>query len=176
MVSSFGRVKSLYTKTRVADKTERIMRQKYDQRGYLRVNLHKDGKCKAELVSRLVAMAFVPNTNGLPMVGHDDDNKTNNNVSNLYWTDAKENNHHNGKMERFHADHIKKIDLIAETLSIPVIATDPKTGNETWYSSMQCANRIGGFDVGKISMVCAGKRKRHGGYYWRKDNRYADIR
>lgn len=175
-VSSFGRVKSLYRKTRVVDKSGRIMRQKYDQRGYLRVNLHKDGKCKAELVSRLVARAFIPNPNNYPMVGHDDDNKVNNHVSNLYWTDAKENNHHNGKMDRFQADHIRKIDIIAASLSVPVIATDPITGDETWYSSMQAAARIGGYESGKISMVCAGKRKRHGGLCWRKDERYADCR
>ena len=172
MVSSTGRVKSLREDTRIADKTNRIMRQKFDDKGYLRVNLHRNKKCKAELVSRLVALAFIPNPDNLPMVGHDDDNKKNNHVENLYWTDSRENNNHNGKMERFQAEHNLKIAQIASALSTPVIATDPKTGEETWYPSMQAASRAGNFDVGKISKVCSGERKRHRGFYWRKDGNF----
>lgn len=46
------------------------MRQKDDGKGYYRVNLYKDGKGKSELVSRVVAIAFIPNPNGFRVVGH----------------------------------------------------------------------------------------------------------
>ena len=36
-------------------------------------------------VSRLVAMAYIPNPNNLPIVCHKDNNPLNNKVSNLYW-------------------------------------------------------------------------------------------
>ena len=96
-VSNQGRVRSLRKDTRIIDKENRIMKQKLDGHGYYRVNLNKDKRMKAYLVSRLVAEAFIPNPLGLPQVGHNDDNKTNNHASNLYWTNSKENNHHNGK-------------------------------------------------------------------------------
>lgn len=166
-VSNNSRVRSKIEKTRIADKENRIMRQKMDDKGYLRVNLHKDGVCKAELVSRLVANAFIPNPDNLPHVGHDDDIKTNNHVSNLYWTNSAENNRHNGKLERFHAAHNDKIDIITKKLSQKVKATSLDGSHEMVFDSMQDAARSG-FDQGKISMCVNGKRNNHKGYRWER--------
>ena len=168
-VSNYGRVKTKYTKTRIKDTKNKIMRQKHDNHGYFRVNLAKDGKQKALLISRLVAMAFIPNPNNLPHVGHDDDNKENNHVSNLYWTDPAENNSHNGKRERLVEKRKAKMPQIIEKLSTPVIGTNIETGEEIRFPSMQEAQR-NGFKSGKISMCCAGKRATHKGYRWRKEN------
>ena len=165
-VSNAGRVRSLRKKTRIKDKESNVMRQKFDNRGYLRVNIY-NGKCKAELISRMVAKAFIPNPNNLPQVGHMDDNKLNNHVSNLYWTDSRENNHHNGKMDRLHAMHKAKISQIAQKLSMPVIGISIADGTEIRYESMQQAARHG-FESGRISMCVNGKRNSHRGYKWRK--------
>lgn len=166
-VSSIGRVRSNIPSTRIADKLHKIMRQKVDDHGYLRVNLTKNKTAKAWLVSRLVAEAFIPNPNGYPMVGHNDDVKTNNTVDNLYWTTSKENNHHNGKMQRFQALHNEKIDIIASKLSCPVIGKNKETGDELFFKSMKEAER-NGFKSEKISLCCSGKRQSHYGYEWRK--------
>ncbi len=166
-VSNSSRVRSKRDKTRIADKENRIMRQKMDDKGYLRVNLHKDGRCKAELVSRLVANAFIPNPKNLPHVGHDDDVKTNNNVSNLYWTDSAENNRHNGKLERFHNAHNAKIDIIAKKLSQKVKGIALDGSHTVEFDSIQEASKHG-FDNGKISMCINGKRNRHKGYRWER--------
>ena len=168
-VSSIGRVKSLREKTRIKDKRDGIMCQKFDQRGYYRVNLHKDGKCKALLVSRLVAMAFIPNPNNLPQVGHNDDVKTNNTVENLYWTNSSENLTHNGLHLKIRDKRQKHIDRVINALSTPVICKD-NLGNEYWYSSMQEASRITGAESGKISMCCNGLRKHHRNMEWRFAN------
>lgn len=167
-VSTSGRVRSLRQGTRIKDKESRIMMQKRDNHGYFRVNLYKGGKCKAELVSRLVALAFVENPKGYKEVGHDDDNKENNSVENLYWTDRKENLTHNGLHLRIRDLRQKNIQKVVDALAIPVIATNVKTGESIRYASMQEAARHG-FESGKISLCCAGKRITHRGYTWRKE-------
>lgn len=172
-VSSYGRVKSKRAKTRIVDKDSNIMREKFDSHGYKRVNLHtEDGKCKAELVSRLVAEAFIPNPDPInfPHVGHDDDNKLNNHVSNLYWTNPTENNNHNGKMERFQKLHKEKIGIIAKKLSVKVTATSLDGSTTLHFDSIQEAARQG-FDGGKISMCINGKRNNHGGYRWERTSK-----
>lgn len=168
-VSSAGRVRSKIRKTRINDTDDYVLRQKYDTHGYKRVNLYKDRTAKSLLVSRLVAEAFIPNPDELPMVGHDDDIKTNNYVENLYWTDSLENNNHNDKMRNFQQKHRDSMDVIAEKLSTPVIGTDIETSEKIYFCSMQEAARHG-FDQGKISACCSGKRSKHKGYTWRKDD------
>lgn len=166
-VSDIGRVRSKRANTRIADKTNRIMKLKIDSNGYFRVNLYKDKKMKAYLVSRMVAEAFIPNPNNLPQVGHANDDQTNNTVKNLYWTDSKENNHHNGKMKKFQEMHNKKIRLIAEKLSIKVVGTNIKTGEKHFFNSMQETEKYG-FVPAKVSMCVNGKNMSHKGYKWER--------
>ena len=55
--------------------------------GYLQVHLCK----KTYRVNRIIALTFIPNPKNLPCVGHKDNDRTNNHVSNLYWCSYKEN-------------------------------------------------------------------------------------
>ena len=50
---------------------------------YIEVSLRKDSIDKRYKVHRLIANAFIPNTNNLPQVNHKDGNKHNNNIENL---------------------------------------------------------------------------------------------
>ena len=55
------------------------------------VSLTNNGYSKYLKVSRLVALAFIPNPDNLPIVHHKDKNPLNNNVDNLMWATNLEN-------------------------------------------------------------------------------------
>lgn len=63
--------------------------------GYLNTALTTiEGKTKYARVNRLVALAFIDNPDNKPYVNHIDEVRTNNNVNNLEWVTASENNLH----------------------------------------------------------------------------------
>jgi len=57
----------------------------------MQVGLSKNGKTKCRRVNRLVAQAFLDNSNNLAQVNHIDGNKLNNGIDNLEWCDCKYN-------------------------------------------------------------------------------------
>lgn len=59
--------------------------------GYVYSTIRCNNKRKTFRVHILVAKAFIENLNNYPLVGHKDNNKTNNNYKNLYWTTNSEN-------------------------------------------------------------------------------------
>ena len=66
-------------------KRKKFLRPADNGHGYLTVSLHKDGNKKTQKIHRLVANAYLPNPSGLPEVNHIDENRANNNISNLEW-------------------------------------------------------------------------------------------
>ena len=87
-VTSCGKVWSYRSKKFLSPATNR--------QGYYFVLLYdEDGNKKGKRVNRLVAETYIPNPDNLPIVGHENDIKTDNRLSNLYWTDHKENSTHN---------------------------------------------------------------------------------
>lgn len=60
--------------------------------GYKNVGLMgPKSKVRVRYVHRIVAHAFIDNSDNLPQVGHKDHDKENNSVENLYWTTQKQN-------------------------------------------------------------------------------------
>jgi hypothetical protein len=62
--------------------------------GYIFTGLSKNSIIKTYPVHRLVALAFIDNPENKPQVNHKDKNRSNNNLSNLEWSTASENNIH----------------------------------------------------------------------------------
>ena len=105
-ISNLGRVKSLnYNNTG----REKIMKPSVDKDGYLFVRLCKNGKVKNFKVHRLVAQAFISNTNNYPQGNHKDENPSNNFVNNLEWCDAKYNSNYGTRTKRVAGKLAKKV-------------------------------------------------------------------
>ena len=83
-------------------------------KGYKTVSLTKDGKTKTLFVHRLVAEAFIPNADNLPMVNHKDEDKTNNFVENLEWC-TNDYNINYGTARRRQAKKIYITDVFEES-------------------------------------------------------------
>ena len=144
-VSNLGRVKSSYT--------NRILKGRKHTHGYLMVNLYKNSNVSNKMIHRLVAQAFIPNSENKPQVNHVDEDKTNNVVSNIEWMTATENINHGTHNER-----------MAKTKSIPIIAINIKTGeSQEFYGTNECARQLD-LNQGNITRVLKGRYKQTGGY------------
>lgn len=63
-------------------------------RGYIKVKLRKNKKPKLVFLHKVVAEAFLKNTENKTQINHKDGNKKNNYIKNLEWCTPKENIHH----------------------------------------------------------------------------------
>lgn len=169
-VSNFGRVRSL----------DRVIPQMYHGKifdrkmkgkmlnpvtthdGYLTVHLSNKGH-KIVKVHRLVAIAFIPNTELKETVNHKDGNKKNNHVSNLEWCSRDENFSHaynTGLLKWPKGEH--------HHLSIKIEQFSLK--NEfikQWHSMQQVESELG-YLKSSISRCILGKAKTAYGFIWKK--------
>ena len=154
-VSGMGRVKSIDRIDCANRKLKGIILKQCETRGhYLMVGLSKDGIIKCYRVNRLVALAHIANEDdSMLQVGHIDDDKQNNNVNNLYWTDSKENNTHNNK-------HLMLIDKISKSI-IGICDGD----TVIFKSSIDAGKN--GFNASAIRNCLIGLAKTHRGYIWK---------
>ena len=141
-ITSCGRVWSY--------RSQKFLKPKMNK-GYLRVDLQKDGTRKTYYVHRLVADAYIPNPDYKPQVNHKDEDKTHNYINNLEWMTAKENINYGTRTQRTSK---------ARSKAVYCVELD-KT-----FDSMNEAKRQTNIDNGSISSCCKGNRNTAGGYHW----------
>lgn len=146
-------------------KKGRVLKQKITVFGYARVALVKDHKVKHVQVHRLVGMAFLDKPEGCDFINHKDEDKLNNDVSNLEWCTQKYNSNYGTRTER-----IKKALREKKHGWIPIIATLPD-GTEEYYESARQAERILGYPHSGISNMLKGRAHTACGRVWR----YAEV-
>jgi len=102
-ISNLGRVKSLARACGTSAKkytcVERILKPR-NICGYNSVMLYQNGKTKQFKCSRLVAQAFIPNPDNLPIVNHKDENKRNDCIDNLEWCTIKYNTNYGNAIDK----------------------------------------------------------------------------
>lgn len=167
MISSQGRVKS-YKKD-----VEKILKPRIHSNGYLRVNLCVDNISKDFYIHRLVANAFIPNTDNKPQIDHINTIKDDNRVENLRWVTRSENM--NNPLTLIKSSEIRKGEKGAmygkigkdNPSSIPILqfSIDGEFIRK-WDSAANVQRELG---INNISNVCKGNRryKTAGGYIWK---------
>lgn len=149
-ISNLGNVKRIKKENYILCKPSK------DSRGYKQIVLTKDKKRKSFKVHRLVALAFIDNINNYKEINHKDENKLNNNVTNLEWCTRKYNCNYGNRnykctRHRLHriAQYNKQNDLVGE------------------YPSLKEAEKITGIKYQNISSCCRNIKKSAGGYIWK---------
>lgn len=161
-VNNMGHIKSL-ERTVVGENGSqrtirgRILKSTTERNGYLGVSLYNgSGKKKKFLVHRLVCEAFHENPKNKPCVNHIDENRANNDASNLEWCTYAENNNHGTRPAR-----------MVKALSKPVGQyTLDGLLFKVWQSTNEVERQLG-FSQGNISLATRGKRKTAYGYVWK---------
>lgn len=92
--------------------TNKFMKPKINQKGYIYFGLRKDGKQKSVFQHRLIAQSWIENKHNKEQINHINSNKKDNRLENLEWCTNGENQIHsylNGKRaaykDKFGKDH-----------------------------------------------------------------------
>lgn len=172
-VSDEGRVKS----TDQYDAKGRLHRGKMlhgvdNGKGYRKILVvFDDGTTQRIYIHRLVASAFIENTEGKPCVNHKDNDPTNNKASNLEWCTHQENmdwSNMQGRNKRT-AIWIERLNKSLDFMKKPVIAVNKETGEMMRFPSVN-STALKGFYPPSVSQCCNGIRHSHAGYKWRFDD------
>lgn len=129
-------------------RSNKFLRPGKNSIGYYTVVLCKENKNKTHYLHRLVAQTYLDNPENLPQVNHKDENKSNNNVSNLEWCTQRYNNKYGSRTKRTMRS-IYCVEL-----------------NKT-YSGIRAAARELGVNPSNISNCLIGHSKTTGGYHWK---------
>lgn len=157
-VSSNGRIKNT--------KTNYIKVPIKNWAGYHRIQLCKNKKCKIFSIHRLVALAFLPNPNGLPEINHIDHIRSNNSLSNLEWCSRS----YNAQYSFLRPDRKKSMAWLGKSgilhpNSKPIIQKHNGIIVNK-FDSISDASRVLSIKASSISRVCTGERKRYKGFNW----------
>lgn len=139
-VSNLGKVRNI--------KSGRTLKPHLNHNGYLKHSLYKHDKQKELFLHRIIAIAFIDNPGKKPQVNHIDENKLNNDLSNLEWCTERENIIHGTRTKR-----------AAEKCSKKVVQLDLNDNVLNEFESMTQAGQETGTSVGDISSCCNGRKK-----------------
>lgn len=154
-VSNAGLVKNRETGKLLTHEVQTRKRKYGGEYKQHRVSMLENGIRKHYLVHRLVAQTFIPNPKNKPQVNHIDGNPENNNVENLEWATASENQIHRCK-------------VLCHNPTGWVSCQRPVMCIETGarYKSISEAARLEGGNMNGLWKALAGNRKSYHKKHW----------
>jgi hypothetical protein len=156
-----GNVRSYMNNRHGIKKEPHMLKPQPNKRGYPTVCL---GRNNRHLVSRLVANAFIPNPDNLPLVRHLDDNPNNNHVDNLCLGTQKDNMRDCVEHGRLAGDTRQAI----ESTKMPVIAYSIDGERRAYFDSQADAARELNVWPQHITNVLKGKISQTGGWSFKR--------
>lgn len=154
------------------DCTGKILKNKVMHDGYLRVHLSNQNHAAYFMVHRLVAEAFIPNPDNLPVVNHIDGNKSNPSVNNLEWVTFSDNSKHAYRTGLAHISEKCKqaagrvaAENGAKTTRKAVCKINAD-GEKTIYRGVREAEKANGIPRQNIIRACKNNKYTAGGYKW----------
>lgn len=118
----------------------KVLKQRADEEGYMRICLARNGRTKLYGVHRLVAQAFIPNPETKPTVNHIDGNKSNNCLSNLEWATYQEQNDHAVRLGLRNQATYSNRENLKKKLSKQVICIET---NQIFESQIEAERQLG---------------------------------
>ena len=160
-VSNLGRVQNIKFKGHSrSQKQDRILSPKTNRGGYLCVHLSDGKKDYHPTIHQLVARAFIENPTGLRQVNHKDENKKNNEVSNLEWCTALYNTRYGTASQRAHEN--KKIPILQIEKDSGMVIKEHKSATDASVTA------FGDLEHKKAISSCArGERHTAYGFIWK---------
>lgn len=150
LIYSDGRIFSI--------RSNKFLKLQESNNGYLRVELPiKPNHPKKFLVHRLVAETFIPCNDLSLQVNHKDENKHNNDVSNLEWVTPKENINYGTCKQKIAAKQYKRPVIMCD-----INSHEPIQEFESISQAYRFLNKTVG---GHIRQVCLGQRAYAYGYW-----------
>lgn len=141
-----------------------ILKPRHHKHGYFHVALYKNGKKKNKLIHRIVAEAFISNPKSFLEVNHLDENKKNNEITNLEWCDTKHNVNYGTRNTRVSQKLSKKVRAVnVETGEVVTFSSTMEARNKGYSSSVSLACR-GVFKSSKGNLIGNGHLYR--GHWW----------
>lgn len=176
-VSNLGRIRSVdrvvESKRGPLNYKGRMISTPPNSDGYPAFNFCRAGSKKSAKVHQVVAKAFIPNPEGYPEVNHIDENKENNNVSNLEWCTREHNMNHGTGLQRMR-EHPNQVER-RENSRVPIVGIRISDEKLIRFESISEADRSG-FQRRSLWSALNGYDKSHKGYVWCYEEDYSPIK
>lgn len=157
-------------------KSKRLLKPQKYSNDYWFYAFKIKGKTHTRGIHRLVAMAFIPNPENKPCVGHKDCDRSNNCLENLYWCTYPENNNHpitRQRMSEGQRNSEKALNASINNFKKAALLNRKCVYQYSMdgilikkYNSLKEAGDENNCFPQNISQCCRGKRKSCKGYIW----------